>query len=283
VPFGDNQSTNDTNKTDFETNYKPTANATINRTDKFGNAIYTPINYAAAFGLLPGVNSGTVNGYVATSSTNIVPVRSTLYTAPAAAAQRSVSSSSANDTSAGTGARTILITYYDGTMSGPKTTSVTLNGTTAVATTATDIQFIERIEVITVGSTGINAGAISLFVNTSGGGGTIGSIVAGDNATFWGHHYVAAGKTAYLLGIRCSAFTTNGIAFAFATGSPLTANLAYKNITGSIRYGSGNMITSDYEWDIPLVVVGPNLIYAACKPDLLTASTTLASFDYFEF
>src|SRR5574338_129583 len=61
---GYSQAQNDSDKSDFETNYLPNANLRISRTDNFGNPIYTDISYAAAFGLLPGVNSGTSNGWI---------------------------------------------------------------------------------------------------------------------------------------------------------------------------------------------------------------------------
>lgn len=283
IDGGYSQSQNDTDKTDFETNYLPTANKRISRTDSFGDPVYTDISYAAAFGLLPGVNAGTANGYVPTSATSTVALRATTYIQPVAAAQRSMSSSSANDTAAGTGARTVKITYYDGSMAGPFTTTVTLNGITAVATSVSDIRFIEKMEVLTVGSTGANAGTISLFVNNAGGGGTVGTIAVSDNSTFWTHHYVPTGKTCYLLAVRCGATVTNGAVTVQATGSPLTANLAQKNLSGSIRYGSANQVVSMYEWEIPIAIAGPNFIFMNTRPDAATASTSLGSFDYLEF
>lgn len=283
VDGGYSQAQNDADKTDFTTNYQSTANKRISRTDSFGNPVYTEINYAAAFGLLPGVNSGTCNGYLATSSTSTAAVRATAYIQPVAAAQRSMSSSNANDTAAGTGARTVLITYYDGSMVGPKTTTVTLNGITAVATSVSDIRFIEKMEVITVGSTGSNVGTISLFVNNAGGGGTVGTIAATDNSTFWAHHYVPTGKTCYLSAVRAGATVTNGAVTMQAAGNQLVSNLAQKNLSGSIRYGSANQVVSFYEWTIPIAIAGPNFIFLTGRADAATASTTLGSFDYLEF
>jgi hypothetical protein len=280
---GYSQAQNDSDKSDFETNYLPTSNKRISRTDTFGDPVYTDISYASAFGLLPGVNSGTANGYTPTSATSTVALRATTYIQPAAAAQRSVSSSSANDSSAGTGARTIRITYYDGSMVGPKTTDVTMNGVTAVATSVSDIRFIEKMEVLTVGSTGANAGTISLFVNNAGGGGTVGTIAISDNSTFWAHHYIPTGKTCYLLAVRCGSTVTNGATTVQAAGNPLTANLAQKNLSGSIRYGSANQVVSMYEWEIPITIAGPNFVFMNTRPDAATASTTLGSFDYLEF
>jgi len=171
------------------------------------------------------------------STANTLQVmRSTAYTEPASAAQRSMSSSSASDTSAGTGARTVRITYYDNTGAGPLTETVTLNGTTAVNTVATNIRFIEKMEVVTAGSGGVNAGTVSLFVSTAGGGGTVGTIgigslvpSVGDNKTLWAHHYVAAGLTAQfsvlVTGIQSGGSGTNGT-FFIRYMTPLVANAA---------------------------------------------------------
>lgn len=138
------------------------------------------------------------------AANNKFEVARTTYTEQSSNAQRSVSSSSASDTSAGTGARTIQITYYPFDLSTRKTETITLNGTTAVNTVNTDICYIEKIIILTVGSGGTNAGIISLFVGTGGTGGTIGSIALAnpgsvnqdgiDGRTFWAHHYVISGK-----------------------------------------------------------------------------------------
>ena len=277
------QSQNDTDVSDFTTNFLSSANKRISGTDTFGNPIYCPINYAISFGLFPNVNSGTINGYVPTSATTTVALRATAYIQPGTAAQRSLKSSSTNDASAGTGARTVQITYYDGYMTGPYTEIVTLNGTTTVATVNSNIQFIEKMEVLTVGSGGANAGTISLFVNNAGSGGTIGTIAASDNSTFWAHHYVPANKICYLLGVRAGGTATNGSVNVQITGSPLISNLAFKNISGSIRYGSANQVVSIYEWELPIQIPGPNMIIMNAKPDATTASTTLGSFDFFEY
>jgi len=163
-------------------------------------------------------------------------MRATVYTEPTSAAQRSISSSSASDTSAGVGARTVKITYYNNTGVGPFTEIVTLNGTTAVNTVATDIRFIENIEVVTAGSTLSNVGTISLFGTTGGGGGTVGSIGVGtvisgvgDNRTLWAHHYIAVGYTAQMsvlvIGIQSGGSATNG-QFFVRSSQPLVANSA---------------------------------------------------------
>lgn len=80
-----------------------------------------------------------------------------------------ISSTSINDTSAGTGARTIRISglYEDDNGNWIQTTeNITLNGQSAVLTTRTNWIRINFMSVLTVGSTGSNQGAI--YVSPSG-------------------------------------------------------------------------------------------------------------------
>lgn len=279
------QAQNDTDYTDFTTNFQTAANKRLNRTDNFGNLLNIPFNYAAAVpGLMPGLLAGTVNGYVPTASTAGVAVRSTTYVAGTGNAQRSFKSSSANDVNTtGTGAWQVRVTYLDFAMTGPYTDTINLNGTTAVATNNSNICFIEKIEIVKVGSGGGNAGTVSLFANSVGAGGTMGSIAVSDNSTFWAHHYVPTGVNCYLLGLRCGSTVTPGSSNVQITGSPLTANLPFSNVSGSIRHGAANAPISDYEWDVPLVIPGPNFIISNEKADSATASTAFVSFDYVQF
>lgn len=167
-----------------------------------------PTNQNAVLVTFTGTRTGVVGSIITLgggSAGVLQTMRATTYTEPASQAQRSIGSSSASDTAAGTGARSIKITYYDNAGAGPFTETVALNGTTPVNTVATDIRFIESMEVVTVGSGGTNVGTISLFGSTAGGGGTVGTIgtgniqtSTGDGRTLWAHHYVAAGFTASL-------------------------------------------------------------------------------------
>lgn len=76
----------------------------------------------------------------------------------------SIVSTSANDTSAGTGARTIGITGVDANWN-EQTVVVTLNGTTPVVTTETWLG-VNRISVYSAGSGGTNAGVITATATT---------------------------------------------------------------------------------------------------------------------
>src|SRR5579885_2771584 len=99
-------------------------------------------------------------GYVVTSAHTNTPVIASTYVEQSTNAQRSFKSASTSDTSAGTGARTLLLTYYDQTLAGPYTETITLNGTTAVNTVNTNICYVESILVDSAGSGSVNAGVI---------------------------------------------------------------------------------------------------------------------------
>lgn len=170
-----------------------------------------------------GLAAGKVSLGGATAGT-LQAILATPYNEQKINSQRSISSSSASDTAAGTGARKVTITYLDQGGGGPFTETITLNGVTSVPTVANNISYIESIVVSEVGATGSNVGTITLFVNSAGGGGVIGSIgtgnvVAGvgDNRTFWAHHYIPAGKAASLSTVVVSAFSggagTSGVFF----------------------------------------------------------------------
>jgi len=160
---------------------------------------------------------GTPASITGEVSTNALGVRAainlTTYTDQSSNAQRSVSSSSANDAAAGTGARTIRITYYSiaaGVVTGPFTETLTMNGVTPVNTVSTTIAFVEKIEVMTAGSSGTSAGTISIFAASGGGGGAFGTLTAGTNITRWSQHWVPSGKTCSIYSVYIQNTTTSG-------------------------------------------------------------------------
>lgn len=164
------------------------------------NQASVPVSLAPPLQAATGISFGrvTVGGGAGTP----YAVRATAYTEQTVNFTGSIKSSSANDTAAGTGARTVKITYFTQLGAGPYTETVTLNGTTAVNLVNSDHCYIEKMEVLTGGSLGWNAGTITLYTGAGGTGTAVGSIgygivysSAGDNQTLWAHHYVPAGKT----------------------------------------------------------------------------------------
>ena len=191
-------------------------------------------------------------------------------------------SSSAADSSAGTGARQVKITYLPADMSQTKTETIPLNGTTAVATVATDIAFIEKMEVVSVGSGGVAAGTITLHSNTAGSGTTIGSIATGATRTFWSHHYVATGKTCTITGQFVSAGkNTQNSTFFLKYQNPLVANSVDDWISENLR-SSGNGTPTLRNYQTPLQVSGPARIVQWVTPDGTQNMTQYGSFDFYE-
>lgn len=229
-------------------------------------------------------NAAFAFGRVASASTARKLVYATTYTEQTVNAQRSIASANAADTAAGTGARSVRITYYTASYTGPFTTDVTLNGTTYVNTAVSDICFIEKIEVITAGSGGVNAGILTLRAAAGGGGATIGTINAGDNRTLWTHHYIATGRECFITGVSVSHNgTTVGSGATFTLNARLlnVANAADIQVSDFVRlYGQASTSTRNY--GSPITILGPAIVRAWVTPESASAFDYRASFDFFE-
>lgn len=88
-----------------------------------------------------------------------------IWVAPTTARVHDVKSTSANDTSAGTGARTVRVFGLEGWGTPEVSEDVTLNGTSNVATSNSYV-VINRLECLTFGSGGTNAGIITATAQT---------------------------------------------------------------------------------------------------------------------
>lgn len=274
VNGGYSQVTNDADKLDFETNYKSNANKNA--------AVAWTSERAIASGIIPNGLSGVVGGYRGTAAVTRVQLTATTYTEPGSAVQRSVSSSSASDTSAGTGTRTLRITYYDNNMDGPYTEDITMSGTTPVNTVASNIRFIEKIESLTVGSNGTNVGTISLFGSTAGGGGTVATIAAGDGRTYWAHHYIRPNRTMFIRRLLISTGTAGTSAnCSIAVTRPLTAN-SFESQIGTQFRAVAATVGNAIDFDALAAIAGPARIIIYVRPDANTASTFYANFTYYE-
>lgn len=234
---------------------------------------------------LPATGSDFSFGEITTNSAaSTVPIYKTTYTEQTTNGQRSFASSSANDTAAGTGARTVKVIYYDQTGAGPFNETVTLNGTGRVNTVATNICFIEEMEILTVGSGGVNAGTITLFTTPTSGGSAIGTIAIGDNQTLWAHHYVPAGKTCYISGFSVNNTSTavgNGAAFVIKHSTPTVANSAEHQVSDTHRlFGQSSTVTRNY--NSPIQVPGPAKLRVFVHPESNTSVVQRASFDYID-
>lgn len=224
---------------------------------------------------------GIAVGYINTSAVTNVALRATTYTEQSANFTGSISSSSANDTSAGTGARTLKITFVDSTGATAGTESVTLNGTTAVNLVTTTKCFIEKIEVVTVGSTGSNVGTISLFTGAAGAGTLVGTIAATDNRTFWGHHYVVTGKTANITGMTgLNNNSSNNTVFTLHAQTLPVANQTDAQVSDWITGGLVNQTLRIYSSLIK--VVGPARVTMFAAPGGTPNIKSQGSFDFYD-
>lgn len=228
--------------------------------------------------------SGFSFGYINLNATTANRVLATTYTEPSSNAQRSIASANTNDSSAGTGARTVVITYYTSTFTGPFTETVTMNGTTAVNTVSTTICYIESIKVATVGSNSSNLGVITLYASTGGSGGAVGTIAAAANTTFWDHHYVATGRNCYITGQSASNTANQPCSFYITAQNLATANSADVIVSDYVRplefnNGSG---TFSRTYGTPIKIVGPARVSGWVLPDQGGAANFYHSFDYYD-
>jgi hypothetical protein len=163
---------------------------------------YEPFELQVSRGQIQGHSVVTVFGYnpdVDTSEETVWPDGGTV-PHPTVASVLKISSSDANDTSAGTGARTVFIEGLNSSYAVVSET-VILNGQTAVDTTNSYL-YVNSFYVVTTGSGGANAG------NINAGTGTVTSgvpavlydiIAAGYNNRTTGHYCVPAGYTGYMV------------------------------------------------------------------------------------
>lgn len=224
----------------------------------------------------PGMRNGMVN----TGSTSLIPVRQTIYSEPSSAVQRSMSSSLAADTAAGTGARKVRIVYYDEIMNGPLIEEIALAGTAPVNTIATNIRFIESISVIEVGSDGQNMGVITLHSGLTGAGTVIGSIAATRNGTLWAHHYVPSGKTALVKAVVCGT-ELGKMECSLRVAKPLQPLSPRSRIGFSYWIDKFDSSIVD-PLPVPITVPGPALIEATVRPESSAAGIAFAGFSYLE-
>lgn len=134
-----------------------------------------------------GVNNARLDMWEGSTALYVFP--------PAGGIRMQVVSASANDAAAGTGARKVHFHGLDANYN-QFVETVTLNGTTPVLTTKTDILRVNFFHVETVGTGEVAAGNISL--QNVGGTVTYSLISAGFNTARTGVYTVPAGYTAYL-------------------------------------------------------------------------------------
>jgi hypothetical protein len=181
---------------------------------------------------------------------------------PAAPTIMKISSSSADDVSAGTGARTVYILGINGT-GGYVSETVTLNGQTAV-NTVHEYDAIETMSVTSVGSGGVNAGIIYAGTGTVTAGVPAvpySAIGIGDNLSLVGHWTCPAGYTGYLVSGSITSGTSNANQY-------ITARLklrAQDNIVRTAAITTLHDGTADYDFSYPIKIQAGECITATAK------------------
>lgn len=210
-----------------------------------------PFELQVARGFIEGHRTVTVFGYngdVDTSEVTVWPLPS-IIAHPAAALQMKVSSTNADDTSAGTGARTVVIQGLDANYVEISET-VTLNGQTEVLTAQSFFR-INYAYVATAGSTNSAAGDIYFGTGTVTAGvpATVYNIIKYDfNNTVTGHYTVPAGYTGYLSQGLFSAGQASGS--TQVRGRLLTTGLDDIRRTAAVT--TVNNGVADYVFEYPL-------------------------------
>ena len=156
---------------------------------------FTGYSNVSKFGYNPTVGSGNYESIW--EGSNAYPWMS-------AADQLEVLSSDTDDTSAGTGARTVELQGLDSSWN-VLTETVTMNGTSAVTTTGSFLR-IFRARVVTAGSSGRNEGTITIRDQDTS---TTRALITngatdGNGQTLMAVYTIPAGKTGYVININVS-------------------------------------------------------------------------------
>jgi hypothetical protein len=260
-------------------------NLTPVATDNAGLVMTGDFAYAAATGRVSGALAGAIFSFNNAAGTG--PLRATTYNESSAsiARQVSVASSVAADTLGGVGAQKVTLTYYDNSLNGPYTETISLNGTTPVNSVGVNYGVLERVVVSQVGASGSNQGNITIYNAANGASGTFGVIGYGvqttnngDNQSYWGTHYVRPGKTCYILGMTWDMDgVTSGYVYLKAQ-NPLASGSAGLQITP--EFGA-RYVVGDAPFRVPILLAGPSRVHIYC--DAGGGVNVGASFEFVEF
>jgi hypothetical protein len=222
---------------------------------------FEPFELQVSRGQIQGHRNVTVFGFnpdVDSTQVSVWPLPS-LITFPASALQMTVSSTSANDTAAGTGARTIVVQGLDANYN-EVTETVTLNGQTAVTMTASLLR-VNYAYVVTAGSSNGAEGDIYIGTGTVTAGvpATTYDIIKFDyNNTTTGSYTIPAGYTGYVSQGLFSSGQAGGS--NQVQGRLLTRGVNNIRMTAAIT--SINNGVANYVFEYPLAVPAKTTIEA---------------------
>lgn len=222
---------------------------------------FEPFGLQVSRGQIQGHSNVLIFGYnadVDTSEESVWPADGTI-PHPTVASVLKISSSSANDTAAGTGARTVFIEGVDGSYNVVSDT-IELNGQTAV-NTINEYLYVNRFFVLTVGSGGQNAGNINAGtgVVTSGVPAVLYDLIAaGYNNRTTGHYCVPAGYTGYMVEGLFSSGQASG-------STAVTGFLKQHGPEGILRVGAVSTVNNSaavYMFEPPYTIPEKNCVGA---------------------
>ena len=222
---------------------------------------YEPFHLQVARGQVTMHTSVLVFGYnpdVDTTEESVWPNGGTVQH-PTTASVLKISSSSADDAAAGTGARTVTIAGLDGNYN-VVTESVTLDGQTAVNTTNSYL-YVNEFYVTSVGSGGANAGHINAGTGTVTAGvpAVLYDIIdIGFNNRTTGHYCIPAGYTGYMLQGLFSSGQASG-------STSVTGFIRQHGPDGILRVGAVTTVNNgvaDYFFEIPYRIPEKNCVGA---------------------
>ena len=179
---------------------------------------FTGYSNVSKFGYNPTVGSGNYESIW--EGSNAYPWMS-------AADQVEVLSSDTDDTSAGTGARTVELQGLDSSWN-VLTETVTMNGTSAVTTTGSFLR-IFRARVVTAGSSGRNEGTITIRDQDTS---TTRALITngatdGNGQTLMAVYTIPAGKTGYIININVSSAKDQEQTYRLMSRDNTVANAAW--------------------------------------------------------
>ena len=194
--------------------------------------------------------------------------------------QISVSSSDANDTAAGTGARKVVVTYLDANWA-EQTVEIDLSGQTPATYTLDTAIRVYRAYVSEVGSGGTAAGDIYIYDNASA---TVtagvpdefyAKITEGENQTLMALYTVPANHTLYLVKFSISSGTELGNAF-------ITGRLVCRKENEPFRTQAKFTFNEGFikkDWEMPLAIPEKTDIEARAICSKAQVNAVAASFE----